>query len=94
MVAARKGNIGSVVSAGPLLWVRAENRPVDAHHSGLAMARTNGVSNLLPPLAKGAHCEKGREWRNGENANFSGRSSVLCSISNGISRRRRPGKTP
>jgi hypothetical protein len=46
MVVAREGNIGSVNSAGPLLW--AGNRPVALNHSRSVMPRTSGVPNLLP----------------------------------------------
>lgn len=48
MAAAREGNIGSAVRAGPLLW--AVNRPMNINHSRLRMLRSGAVSNLLPPV--------------------------------------------
>jgi hypothetical protein len=75
VVAARKGNIGSVVSAGPLLWVRAGNRQVLGNHSGLAMPRTSGVTNLQPPRAEAvlAAGRWVRESRDEETKDFDGR---------------------
>jgi len=50
MAAARKGNLGSAVMAGPLLW--AGCRPVDLNHNRFGMLRSDAIPTLLPQVTQ------------------------------------------